>query len=79
MNCNGRDSLQYQVNLEGPEGTVKFQMTKICHSMRVAWYHGAFADKDIGQLQRVRFMVCIYHHHACFTFEYVTFSRWFSV
>ncbi|XP_048745195.2 uncharacterized protein LOC125658102 [Ostrea edulis] len=56
MNCNGRDSLQYQVNLEGPEGTVKFQMTKICHSMRVAWYHGAFADKDIGQLQRVRFM-----------------------
>ncbi|XP_048745128.1 uncharacterized protein LOC125658081 isoform X2 [Ostrea edulis] len=59
ISCGRRYSLQYQVNLEGLEGTVKFQMTKLCpYSSRNTkkWYHGAFADKDIGQLQRVRFM-----------------------
>ncbi|XP_062590952.1 uncharacterized protein LOC134252479, partial [Saccostrea cucullata] len=56
-----RMSLEYQVNLEGTEGAAKFQMKNLCpykdRYQRGKWYHGAFSDKDIGQLQRVRFMV----------------------
>ncbi|XP_062601466.1 uncharacterized protein LOC134263170 [Saccostrea cucullata] len=60
INCSGRDNPpQYQVNLEGTAGTAKFEMDNLCkggYYGRTSWYHGAFADKDIGQLQRVRLM-----------------------
>jgi hypothetical protein len=58
----GRNSSDYQVNLEGSKGTAKFQMTHLTCAPKYRyskWFHGAFADEDIGELQRVSLMVCI--------------------
>ncbi|XP_062618474.1 uncharacterized protein LOC134280055 [Saccostrea cucullata] len=55
--CRSRSSLQYQVNLEGGEGTAKFDMKSSCipHSYG-RWYHSAFTDKGIGVIQKIAFM-----------------------
>ncbi|XP_062602269.1 uncharacterized protein LOC134263931 [Saccostrea cucullata] len=58
ISCSGRNNpSQYQVNLEGTAGTAKFEMDNLCkRGYGYYWHHGAFADKDIGQFERVRFM-----------------------
>ena len=76
LKCSYSKNYNVQVNLEGNEGTVKFQMRQYCRSW-YKWYHAAFSDKDIGDLQRVRFMVSIYvlkfflEHQALTLFLYV--------
>nr|XP_034327280.1 uncharacterized protein LOC117689716 [Crassostrea gigas] len=55
LKCSRSTYYNVQVNLEGNEGTVKFQMRQSCTSS-YNWNHAAFSDKDIGDLQRVRFM-----------------------
>ena len=48
----------FQVNVEGEEGTVKFEMRIDCvYSYGIRWFHKAFSDSAIGEIERVGFMV----------------------
>lgn len=59
INCSNRTSPgNFQVNVEGEEGTVKFEMRINCsYSDGIRWFHKAFSDSAIGEIQRVGFMV----------------------
>lgn len=74
LKCSRSTYYNVQVNLEGNEGTVKFQMRQSCTSS-YNWNHAAFSDKDIGDLQRVRFMVSI---HIPKSFLYIKHSHYLS-
>ncbi|XP_022337633.2 uncharacterized protein LOC111133481 [Crassostrea virginica] len=45
----------FQVNVEGDKGTVKFEMRIYC-SYGTKWFHKAFSDSAIGEIERVAFM-----------------------
>lgn len=74
LKCSYSKNYNVQVNVEGNEGTVKFQMSQYCRTW-YKWYHAAFSDKDIGELQQVRFMVSI---HVPKSFLYINHSHYFS-
>lgn len=57
--CNSRIKPgDFQINVEGDKGTVKFEMRIYCsYSYGTKWFHKAFSDRAIGEIERVDFMV----------------------
>ena len=57
--CNSRIKPgHFQINVEGDKGTVKFEMRIYCsYSDGTRWFHKAFSDRAIGEIEHVAFMV----------------------